>query len=52
MAGVVGLAVAATGSRNQADGVGIAMTFVVIGVVLAVAARAADWNTYGPIDAS
>ncbi len=52
VAGVVGLAVAATGSRNQADGVGIAMTFVVAGVVLAVAARAADWNTHGPVDAS
>ena len=52
VAGVVGLFVAATGSRNQADGVGIAMTFVVMGVVLAVAARAADWNTHGPADAA
>jgi hypothetical protein len=52
IAGVVGLFVAATGSRNQADGVGIAMTFVVMGVVLGVAARAADWNTNGPADAA
>ena len=52
VAGVVGLIVAATGSRNQADGVGIAMTFVVMGIVLAVAARAADWNTHGPADAN
>ena len=51
VAGVVALFVAATGSRGQADGVGIAMTFVVMGIVLAVAARAADWNTHGPIDA-
>ncbi|HEY6569857.1 MAG TPA: hypothetical protein VIZ22_06185, partial [Candidatus Limnocylindrales bacterium] len=50
VAGVVGLIVAATGSRTQADGVGIAMTFVVMGIVLAVAARAADWNTHGPVD--
>ena len=31
---------------------GIAMTFVVMGVVLAVAARAADWNTHGQPDAA
>ena len=31
---------------------GIAMTFVVMGIVLAVAARAADWNTHGPVDAA
>ncbi len=52
IAGIVGLFVAATGSRNQADGVGIAMTFVVMGIVLAVAARAADWNANGPVDAA
>ena len=51
VAGVVGLFVAATGTRNQADGVGIAMTFVVMGVILAVAARAADWNTHAPVEA-
>jgi hypothetical protein len=50
IAGVVGLFVAATGARNQADGVGIAMTFVIMGVVLAVAARAADWNTHAPVE--
>jgi hypothetical protein len=52
IAGVVALVVAAAGPRGQADGVGIAVTFIVVGVVLAVAARAADWNTYGPIDQS
>jgi hypothetical protein len=52
VAGVVALFVAATGSRGQVDGVGIAMTFIVMGVVLAVAARAADWNTHGPVEAS
>ena len=25
------------------------MTFLLLGIVLAVAARVADWNTYGPL---
>ena len=52
VAGIVALFVAATGPKGQADGVGIAMTFVGLGIVLAVAARAADWNTHGPVDAA
>jgi hypothetical protein len=52
VAGIVGLIVAAMGTRNQADGVGIAMTFVIMGIVLAVAARAADWNTQAPAHAA
>jgi hypothetical protein len=51
VAGVVALFVAATGSRGEADGVGISVTFIVMGIVLAVSARAADWNTHGPVDA-
>ena len=51
VAGFVGLFVAGTGTRNQVDGVGIAMTFVAMGIVLAVAARAADWNTHSPVEA-
>ena len=52
VAGVVALFVAATGPKGQADGVGIAMTFVGLGIILAVAARAADWNTWGQADAA
>ena len=48
VAGIVALVVAA-GSDGSFDGTGIAMTFVVLGIVLAVAARVADWNTYGPL---
>jgi hypothetical protein len=50
VAGIVALVVAAVGPKGQADGVGIAMTFIVVGVVLSVAARAADWNTHGPVE--
>jgi hypothetical protein len=49
VAGIVALAVAATAPRGRFDGVGIATTFIVIGIVLAVSARAADWNTHGPV---
>ena len=48
VAGIVALILAAT-SNGRFDGTGIAMTFVVLGIVLAVAARVADWNTYGPL---
>jgi hypothetical protein len=48
VAGIVALVVAA-GSNGGFDGTGIAMTFVVLGIVLAIAARVADWNTYGPL---
>jgi hypothetical protein len=50
IAGIVALIAAATGQRGQFDGIGIAMTFVLGGIVLAVAARAADWNTHGPVE--
>lgn len=49
IAGVVALVVAATTEKGRFDGVGIAATFIVIGIVLAVSARAADWNTHGPV---
>lgn len=49
VAGVVALIVAATSRKGQFDGVGIAMTFILVGIVLAVSARAADWNTHGPV---
>lgn len=48
VAGVVALVVAA-GSNGRYDGTGIAMTLVVLGIVLAVASRIADYNTYGPL---
>ena len=49
VAGFLGL-VLATGSASGAfDGVGISMTLVVLGAVLAIAARLADWNTHGPL---
>lgn len=48
VAGIVALVVAA-GSNGRYDGTGIAMTLVVLGIVLAVASRIADWNTYGPL---
>lgn len=48
VAGFVGL-VLAVGSARPADGVGISMTMVVLGIVLAIAARVADWNTHGPL---
>ena len=49
VAGFVGLAISAGAPGNGADGVGIAMTMVVLGIALAVAARVADWNTHGPL---
>jgi hypothetical protein len=50
IAGFVALVIAATGPASQADGVGIAMSFLMLGIVLAIVARAADWNTHGPVD--
>jgi hypothetical protein len=49
VAGIVALVIAATGEHGQVDGTGIAVTFILMGIVLAVSARAADWNTHGPI---
>jgi hypothetical protein len=51
VAGVVILAFSAGAHDASVDGTSFAMTFVVAGVVLAVAARAADWNTHGPVEA-
>jgi hypothetical protein len=48
VAGIVALLLAAT-SNGRFDSTGIAMTFLLLGIVLAVAARVADWNTYGPL---
>ena len=48
VAGIVALILAAT-SNGTFDSTGIAMTFLLLGIVLAVAARVADWNTYGPL---
>ena len=45
---LVALILAAT-SNGTFDSTGIAMTFLLLGIVLAVAARVADWNTYGPL---
>jgi hypothetical protein len=50
VAGFVGLVLAAGSAAGAFDGVGIAMTLIVLGAVLAIAARLADWNTYGPFD--
>ena len=51
VAGVVILAFNAGAHDTSVDGTSFAMTFVVAGVLLAVAARAADWNTHGPVEA-
>jgi hypothetical protein len=51
VAGLVILAGSAGAHDPSVDGTSFAMTFVVAGVLLAVAARAADWNTYGPVEA-
>jgi hypothetical protein len=50
VAGVVGLFVAGASAQNRADGVGIAVTFLMMGIVLVVAARAADWNAHAPVE--
>jgi hypothetical protein len=50
VAGIVILAFSAGAHDRSVDGTSFAMTFAVIGIVLAVAARAADWNTYGPVE--
>ena len=49
VAGVVILALGAGAQDKAVDGSSFAMAFVVGGIVLAVTARAADWNTHGPI---
>jgi hypothetical protein len=49
VAGIVILAFNAGGQNKSVDGTSFAMTFVIAGIVLAVAARAADWNTHGPV---
>lgn len=49
VAGIVGLVIAAGSTGSSADGVGISMTVLLLGIVLAVAARVADWNTHGPL---
>ena len=49
IAGIVLLVIAATGDKGYVDAVNLAMTFIVMGIVLAVSARAADWNTHGPV---
>jgi hypothetical protein len=48
VAGIVALILAAT-SNGSFDSTGIAMTYLLLGIVLAVAARVADWNTHGPL---
>jgi len=50
VAGVVILAFSAGAHDTSVDGTSFAMTFVVAGVLLAVVARAADWNTHGPVE--
>jgi hypothetical protein len=50
VAGFVALVIAAGSAKGALDGVGIAMTMIVLGAVLAIAARIADWNTHGPLD--
>src|SRR4051812_45974788 len=50
VAGIVILAFSAGGHDRSVDGTSFAVTFVVLGIVLAVAARAADWNTHGPVE--
>jgi hypothetical protein len=47
VAGITALVVSGATPENQFDGIGLGATFVVMGIVLAVAARAADWNTHG-----
>ena len=49
VAGFLGLVLAAGSASGAFDGVGISMTLVVLGAVLAIAARLADWNTHGPL---
>ena len=49
VAGVVILAAGAGSQDKLVDASSFAMAFVVGGIVLAVTARAADWNTHGPI---
>jgi hypothetical protein len=51
VAGIVILAFNAGAHDTSVDGTSFAMAFVVAGVLLAVAARAADWNTHGPVEA-
>ncbi len=51
VAGVVILAFNAGAHDTSVDGTSFAVAFIVAGVVLAVAARAADWNTHGPVEA-
>ncbi len=50
VAGIVILAASAGAHDTSVDGTSFAMTFVVAGVLLAIAARAADWNTHGPVE--
>ena len=49
VAGFLGLVLAAGSASGAFDGIGISMTLVVLGAVLAIAARLADWNTHGPV---
>ena len=49
VAGVVILAMGAGATDKAVDSGPIAMAFVVGGIALAVTARAADWNTHGPV---
>jgi hypothetical protein len=49
VAGIVALVLAATSPEGRFDGTTIALTFIALGIVLAVAARVADWNTHGPL---
>jgi hypothetical protein len=49
VAGVVMLALGAGAKGSAFDASAFAMAFVVGGIVLAVSARAADWNTHGPL---
>ena len=49
VAGIVALVLVATSPSRAFDGTTIALTFIVLGIVLAVAARIADWNTYGSL---
>ena len=51
IAGIVALVVSATGDQTGFDGTGLAAAFIVMGIVLAVSARAADWITHGPVAA-
>jgi hypothetical protein len=49
VAGIVALVLAATSPAGRFDGTTIALAFIGLGIVLAVAARVADWNTHGPL---